>query len=116
MGVLQNLSTELEKRSVALIVIDSIAMLARIEMSQTDIPKRQRMLAQQAGLLKRVAEQFNLTVVTTNQVTAGFGDGTGQRAALGVLWGHCVNTRLVLEQQQGLRCIRVRPFHHVECA
>lgn len=108
MGVLQNLSTELQKRSVALIVIDSIAMLARIEMTQYDIPKRQRMLAQQAGLLKRAAEQFNLTVVTTNQVTAGFGDGTGQRAALGVLWSHCVNSRLVLEQQHGIRCIRVR--------
>lgn len=107
MGVLQNLGTELEKRSVALIIIDSIAMLARIEMTQDDIPKRQRMLAQQAGLLKRAAEQFNLTVVTTNQVTAGFGDGTGQRAALGVLWSHCVNSRLVLEQSQGVRCIRV---------
>jgi hypothetical protein len=91
-------------------------MLARIEMTQADIPKRQRMLAQQAGLLKRAAEQFNLTVVTTNQVTAGFGDGTGQRAALGVLWSHCVNTRLVLEQQQGVRCVRVRPCQHFEFA
>ena len=107
MAVLQNLGAELAKRSVALIVIDSIAMLARIEMTQDDIPKRQRLLAQQAGLLKRAAEQFNLTVVTTNQVTAGFGNGTGQRAALGVLWSHCVNSRLVLEQQQGRRCIRV---------
>lgn len=109
MGLLQNLSAELAKRRVALIVIDSMAMLARIEMSQDDIPKRQRMLAQQANLLKKAAEEFNLTVVTTNQVTAGFGDGTGQRAALGVLWSHCVNSRLVLEQRQGVRCTRVRP-------
>eukprot|EP00892_Ulva_mutabilis_P003147 jgi/Ulvmu1/12833/UM098_0015.1 len=109
MNVLQRLPVELSRRSVGLVIVDSIAMLARLEFSQEDIPRRQRVLAQQAALLKRSAEQFNLTVVVTNQITGGQGNGSGdgQRAALGVVWSHAVNTRLVMEQRNGINCVRV---------
>lgn len=106
MNILQHLPAELSRRSVGLVVVDSIAMLARLEFSQDDIPRRQRFLAQQAALLKQSAEQFNLTVVVTNQIMGGQGSD-GQRAALGVVWGHAVNTRLIMEQRHGIRSIRV---------
>lgn len=109
MNVLQQLPKELARRSVGLVVVDSIAMLARLEFAQDDIPRRQRFLAQQAALLKQSAEQFNLTVVVTNQIMGGQGTGSsdGQRAALGVVWSHAVNTRLVMEQRNGVRIMRV---------
>lgn len=109
MNVLQRLPGELSRRSVGLVIVDSIAMLARLEFSHDNVPRRQRMLAQQAALLKHSAEQFNLTVVVTNQITGGQGTGSsdGQRAALGVVWGHAVNTRLVMEQRNGVHCVRV---------
>lgn len=109
MNVLQQLPSELAKRSVGLVIVDSIAMLARLEFSHDDIPRRQRYLAQQASLLKKSAEQFNLTVVVTNQIMGGQGMGSsdGQRAALGIVWSHAVNTRLVLEQRSGIRIVRV---------
>lgn len=113
MNILQHLPAELSRRRVGLVVVDSIAMLARLEFDKDDIPKRQRFLAQQAALLKQSAEQFNLTVVVTNQIMDGRG-GDGQRAALGVVWGHAVNTRLIMEQRNSIRSIRVRHFHHAQ--
>lgn len=110
MDVLQHLPAELSRRRVGLVIVDSIAMLARLEFSQDDIPRRQRVLAQQAALLKQSAERFNLTVVVTNQITGGQGSGASddQRAALGVVWSHAVNTRLVMEQRHGVHGMRVR--------
>jgi RecA/RadA recombinase len=99
------------RRRVGLIVLDSVAMLARLEFGTDQVITRQKMLAEQASLLKQVAEQFDIPVVLTNQVTGG-GNASGtpgaQRAALGVVWAHAVSTRLVLDQQQHIRWLRVR--------
>ena len=93
------------------VILDSVAMLARLEYGTDQVAARQKLLAEQASLLKQAAERFSLPVVVVNQVTGG-GDGTGpaggQRAALGVVWAHAVNTRLVLDQQQNVRRVRVR--------
>jgi hypothetical protein len=94
-------------------------MLARLEFTGDDIPERQRQLAYQASLLKRAAEQFNLSVVVTNQVTAGYagsgdrheGAARGHRAALGLVWSHAVSTRIVMDQQKGQRRMMVRECH-----
>jgi predicted ATP-dependent serine protease len=98
------------RRRVGLIVLDSVAMLARLEFGTDQVITRQKMLAEQASLLKQVAEQFDIPVVLTNQVTGG-GNASGttgaQRAALGVVWAHAVSTRLVLDQQQHIRWLRV---------
>ena len=69
----------------------------------------------QASRLKYLAEAFRIPVLVTNQVTtqwgeaAAFGSGGGGgggseghlTAALGTLWAHAVNTRLVLESLAG---------------
>ena len=71
---------------------------------------RQAVLAEQAALLKKVAESFSITVLVTNQVTGAFGvapvaggpaaaaQAPGGRvvAALGPLWAHAVNTRVAM--------------------
>jgi hypothetical protein len=58
----------------------------------------------------KVAETFDIPVIVSNQVTTRFGGSSGSAssaavadesfltAALGTVWSHCVNTRLVLER------------------
>ena len=62
----------------------------------------------QASRLKYLAEAFRIPILVTNQVTTYIGDGGSGggsgghlTAALGTLWAHAVNTRLVLESVQG---------------
>ena len=71
------------------------------------------LLCVQASRLKYLAEAFSIPILVTNQVTTYIGDssagsgggGSGGgghlTAALGTLWAHAVNTRLVLESVQG---------------
>ena len=80
---------------------------------------------QQAAILKSLAETFRIPVVVVNQVTAqmyapsshafqGTTTSTGRpaqtqlTAALGTMWAHAVNTRLVLESVADVRYIKVR--------
>lgn len=106
MQVLQQLPSELERRNIGLVVLDSAAMLVRLEHDSRQFFERQQLLAEQASMLKQTAERFGIPVVVTNQVTGG-GPEEQQRAALGVVWAHAVNTRLVMDQQGGVRRIRV---------
>ena len=79
---------------------------------------------QHAAILKLLAETFRIPVVVVNQVTAQMSRQTthafegnavastapepGQlTAALGVMWAHAVNTRLVLETIADVRYIKV---------
>ena len=79
---------------------------------------------QQAAILKSLAETFRIAVVVVNQVTAqmhaptshAFQGNTGANtrqqdshltAALGTMWAHAVNTRLVLESAAEVRYIKV---------
>ena len=64
------------------------------------------LLSVQASRLKYLAEAFSIPILVTNQVTTYIGDSSGGggghlTAALGTLWAHAVNTRLVLESVQG---------------
>ena len=68
---------------------------------------RQKILGQQASRLKFLAESFSIPVLVTNQVTTNIsGSGGGGNAngvlvaALGPMWAHAVNTRLVMAAQQ----------------
>lgn len=113
MKVLKRLPDELQERNVGLVVLDSVAMLMRLEYDTRQVAARQQNLAEQASLLKQAAERFHLPVVVTNQITGGSsgdaqGAGDQQRAALGVVWAHAVNTRLILDQQDRVRRVRVR--------
>ena len=94
------------EKNVKLLLVDSVAAVARQEYSS--IVHRQAWLNQQASLLKYIAERFEIPVVVTNQVTTRFNshsDGGQENSssllpALGNTWSHCVNTRLVLDAEK----------------
>ena len=116
---LSGLEEALIDHAVRLLVVDSVAALARAEfgVGRGQIARRQELLGQIASVLKRQAERLHMAALVTNQVTtraraadegadsnaladAGAGDASATAAtaaALGVKWAHCVNTRLVLE-------------------
>eukprot|EP00884_Botryococcus_braunii_P018602 jgi/Botrbrau1/5425/Bobra.182_1s0027.1 len=110
---LQGLETLVISKSVVLVVVDSIAALARTDFGREQLSERQQLLGQQAAALKYVAESFRIPIVVTNQVMgAGFGEVAGEAAAkvtaaLGLVWAHASNTRLVLEAGRGKRYIRI---------
>jgi RAD51-like protein 1 len=113
---LSGLEEALVDHAVRLLVVDSVAALARAEfgVGRGQIARRQELLGQIASVLKRQAERLHMAALVTNQVTtraraadegadffkAGASDASATAAtaaALGVKWAHCVNTRLVLE-------------------
>ncbi|KAI3430763.1 hypothetical protein D9Q98_009175 [Chlorella vulgaris] len=113
---LQTLEATIIERRVRLVLLDSVASLARADFAAGSLPERQRMLGQQASRLKYLAETFHIPVLVTNQVTTHIGGSFGGgstgggghlTAALGTLWAHAVNTRLVLEMVQGTRFVRI---------
>ncbi|GBG62036.1 hypothetical protein CBR_g28512 [Chara braunii] len=106
-----------------MIIIDSIAALFRSEFDNTilDMSNRASILFQVAGELKRIASEFQIPVLLTNQVTDYIeGEGaeggsslaearignlsymltSGRRvvAALGLAWCSCITTRLFLSR------------------
>lgn len=95
----ERLEEEVIGRNVRLIVVDSIAALVRKDFERQDLGRRQATLSKLAQHLKALAEQFHLPVLVSNQVALGGTPGSSSyvTAALGTLWLHAVNTRLVLE-------------------
>ncbi|KAL0050684.1 hypothetical protein WJX82_005123 [Trebouxia sp. C0006] len=98
-GHIKALEASIIDHNVKLVVVDSIAALARSEFSRDKIVDRQQLLGQQAAILKSLAETFRIPVVVVNQ--------TQLTAALGTMWAHAVNTRLVLESVADVRFIKV---------
>lgn len=111
LSTLQSLEATMIDHRVRLLVLDSAASLARADFAPGSLPDRQRMLGQQASRLKYLAEAFRIPVLVTNQVTTHLGEGSGSAghltAALGTMWAHAVNTRLVLESAAGSRFVRI---------
>ncbi|CAL4100965.1 unnamed protein product, partial [Meganyctiphanes norvegica] len=123
--ILDKLELVVVEKDVKVLIVDSIASLARKEItpgsSHSNI-HRSNLLSSWAARLKTLAQQLNLTVIVTNQVTsrqtpnepqvteeplegednATEGDKQGflhqfVTPALGNTWTHCVNTRLILQ-------------------
>lgn len=109
--LLQSLDAVMLPHAVRLVVVDSVAALARLDFAPGSMQNRQRVLGQQASALKRLAETYSVPVLVTNQVMArvreadasesSSNSGGGVAAALGTMWAHAVNTRLVLEAHNG---------------
>lgn len=103
-SIMEDLESIVARGKVRLVVVDSVAALARRDFDQSSLRERQGELSRIASLLKSVAEAYGLVVLVTNQVAgrlspeeAGPMPGGTVRPALGNTWSHCVNTRLVLQ-------------------
>lgn len=99
------------ERNVCLLVLDSIAALAHRDHSRS-IPDRQSLLAKICAVFKFLAESFSVPVVVSNHVTSGMRrtrsgetDEATVVAALGTLWAHGINTRLVMEDLGHVRSV-----------
>jgi len=113
---LEGLEATIIELNVRLVIIDSIAALARSE-GGGRLADRQALLGEQASRLKALAEAFRIPVIVTNQVTTARGDvlsfaearsggpaGAGAEAqlvaSLGTKWAHDINLRLALETSE----------------
>ena len=75
----QNLNFQLKKEQIGLIVVDSMAMLYRLEMgdakskdSDENIKNINREVANQMKILAEISKKQNIPIVITNQVYKGF--------------------------------------------
>ncbi|CAM9349639.1 unnamed protein product [Pylaiella littoralis] len=77
---LESLQTRIIEGNVRLIILDSVAALARRDFAREDTMNRQELLTRQAAVLKSLAYTFSAVVVVTNQVTTGFSSTSGIQA------------------------------------
>lgn len=97
----------LASRRVRLVLVDSVGALFRTHLDD-DLPRRSELLIQLAAEMKRLSEQMHVAFVVLNQVSDAFDGPSGgalplppslaKRAALGLTWSHCVNTRILLSR------------------
>lgn len=107
--------TLLATRAVRLVVIDSIAALFRTHLDD-DLPRRSELLHAIAAEMQALSDRMHVAFVVLNQITDSVDTpdtpdaactavpAVSKRAALGLAWSHCVNTRLLLSRAQA------RPF------
>ncbi|XP_024515864.1 DNA repair protein XRCC3 homolog [Selaginella moellendorffii] len=103
------------ERPVRLLLIDSVA--ASFRSNRTEMVIRSRSLFQLSAKLKKLAHDYDVAVLVTNQVmdcvdgSKGIQIGnllelvsSGRRIApaLGLSWAHCINTRLFLSRRDEL--------------
>lgn len=110
---LQTLEEEIILKKIKLVIVDSVASVVRKEFStnRKSVVTRQELLSKEASILKYLAETFNIPVVVVNQVTTTYRNYQTQpfegaiqvsgytTPALGTLWSHSVNNRLVMEYE-----------------
>jgi RAD51-like protein 1 len=97
LSTLQDLQGAIIGANIVLIIIDSIAPMFRSEFGNDSIVERQKLIGQQASMLKSLAESFNIPILVTNQITTKIqGRHSWLAPALGTVWSHAVNTRLSL--------------------
>lgn len=64
----------------SLVVVDSIAALARLDFDLADLPARQALLSRLSAHMKRVASIADCVILVTNQVTTADGTRSGASA------------------------------------
>ncbi|KAJ3020442.1 Meiotic recombination protein dmc1 [Thoreauomyces humboldtii] len=108
MELLNHLAARLcDERQYRLVVIDSIMALFRTDYSgRGELAERQQKLNQMMAKLMRIAEEFNVAVFITNQMTADPGGGLTfvadpKKPIGGHVLAHASTTRLYLRKGRG---------------
>lgn len=99
--IIKNLVKVIREYNVKIITVDSITKLPRADFEgRNELYKRQRLILRMIENLRRLAENYNLVVLVTNQVVAKPGTmyGRDKKPIGGNVLAHNVDTRLWLRQ------------------
>ncbi|NHJ02811.1 MAG: DNA repair and recombination protein RadA [Candidatus Heimdallarchaeota archaeon] len=102
--IVQKSDKLIRSNDVKLIVVDSMASHFRAEFPGKDnLPRRQQMLMAHAEVLQRLAEAYDLAVMTTNQILSNPDSllSNNIEPALGFAWGHRPTHRILLRKSRG---------------
>ncbi|ETV71619.1 hypothetical protein, variant [Aphanomyces astaci] len=84
---------------IKMIIIDSLATLAKHSSTDMSVATRQMLLMRVASVLKLLASTYDAYVITTNHTTTRKDQmGLYSQPALGLAWSHCITNRVVLEK------------------
>ena len=101
--------------TVHLIILDSVAMLYRLELGQTtDIPSVNRQLGTQLAYLTQVARKKHLPVLVTNQVYADFEEKDKVKMVGGDLLKYASKCLVELEKIKNGRVATLRKHRSIE--
>jgi meiotic recombination protein DMC1 len=107
MQILTPLVAKMVEEKFSLIIVDSIMALFRVDFSgRGELAERQQKLGKLLAQLTKIAEQFNVAVFITNQVTADPGGGSTfmadpKKPVGGHILAHASTTRLYLRKGRG---------------
>jgi meiotic recombination protein DMC1 len=104
MQILTPLVAKMVEEKFSLIIVDSIMALFRVDFSgRGELAERQQKLGKLMAQLTKIAEQFNVAIFITNQVTADPGGGSTfmadpKKPVGGHILAHASTTRLYLRK------------------
>jgi DNA repair protein RadA len=111
--IVQKADNLIQTNDIRLVVIDSMASHFRAEFPGRDnLPRRQQMLMAHAETLQRLADSYELAIMTTNQILSNpdsiFSGSGNLEPALGFAWGHRPTHRILLRKSRGtIRIARI---------
>lgn len=106
-GALESL---VKTSNIKLVVLDSLAALVRHEFGEENFQERAKILYYIANQFKRLASEYKLVVIITNQVSAFinntslFSNTKQVVPALGLTWSNFINMRVMLENTKVTYC------------
>lgn len=100
----------LTKNKFSLIVIDSVAAPFRVE--STNYIQRAEEMRELAMCLLTLAQDFNVAVLCTNQVTGAVDRPEDMVPSLGLAWSNMVSTRLYLRKTCKLQTVKAEVEHN----
>jgi len=106
---------------IRMVCIDSVASIYRgTDTSQSSFVNRAKKLCGVMRRLKRMAENYNLCIISVNQVSAVIdelnpfanmmGSQNKTRATLGLVWSNCLHARIIMECKENSRMTASREF------
>lgn len=101
------LAAKMSEETFSLLVVDSATALFRVDFSgRGELAERQQVLGRFLSRLTKLAEEYNIAVVVTNQVVADPGGGAvfmadPKKPIGGHIMAHACTTRLFLRKGKG---------------
>eukprot|EP00769_Ergobibamus_cyprinoides_P000446 gnl/Ergobibamus_cyprinoides/1444.p1 GENE.gnl/Ergobibamus_cyprinoides/1444~~gnl/Ergobibamus_cyprinoides/1444.p1 ORF type:complete len:297 (+),score=81.35 gnl/Ergobibamus_cyprinoides/1444:47-892(+) len=114
MELLDHVSAKLSEERFALIIVDSVTALFRVDFSgRGELAERQQKLGKYLSRLTKLSEEFNVAVLMSNQVCADpaggpFAAADAKKPIGGHILAHASTTRLMLRKGRGnMRIVKV---------